>query len=101
MTLEEAIKHEEKLMMKNLEKTKDRNASDPIAINSFECADKHRQLAEWLKDYKRLLGAIDNIKSDVEKVGYAKDEYGSIRADVLRVWQVLDIIEKHTSGGAE
>ena len=55
MTLEEAIKHAEEVMVENLEKTKDRNASDPIAINCFECADEHRQLAEWLKDYKRLL----------------------------------------------
>ena len=55
MTLDEAIKHAEEVMVENLEKTKDRNASDPIAINCFECADEHRQLAEWLKDYKRLL----------------------------------------------
>lgn len=55
MTINEAIKHCEEVMMENLEKTKDRNASDPIAINCFECADEHRQLAEWLKDYKRLL----------------------------------------------
>jgi hypothetical protein len=55
MTIDEAIKHAEEVMIENLEKTKDRNASDPIAINCFECADEHRQLAEWLKDYKRLL----------------------------------------------
>ena len=52
MTLDEAIKHCEEVMMENLEKTKDRNASDPIAINCFECADEHRQLAEWLKELK-------------------------------------------------
>lgn len=55
MTLDEAIKHEEEVMTENLEKTKSRNASDPIAINCSECAEEHRQLAEWLKDYKRLL----------------------------------------------
>ena len=52
MTLDEAIKHAEKVMVDNLEKTKDRNASDPIAINCFECAEEHRQLAEWLKELK-------------------------------------------------
>jgi hypothetical protein len=52
MTLDEAIKHAEEVMIENLEKTKDRNASDPIAINCFECADEHRQLAEWLKELK-------------------------------------------------
>ena len=55
MTLDEAIQHCEEKMMELLEKTKDRNASDPVAIECFECADEHRQLAEWLKDYKRLL----------------------------------------------
>ena len=53
MSLDDAIKHCEEVMMENLEKTKDRNASDPIAINCFECADEHRQLAEWLKELKR------------------------------------------------
>ena len=53
MTLEEAIEHAEEVMMNNLEKTKGRNASDPIAIQCFECADEHRQLAEWLKELKR------------------------------------------------
>lgn len=54
MTLDEAIKHAEEVMVENLEKTKGRNASDPIAINCFECAEEHRQLAEWLKELKQL-----------------------------------------------
>ena len=54
MTLDEAIKHAEEVMVENLEKTKDRNASDPIAISCGECADEHRQLAEWLKELKQL-----------------------------------------------
>lgn len=54
MTIYEAIIHCEEVMVENLEKTKDRNASDPIAINCFECADEHRQLAEWLKELKQL-----------------------------------------------
>ena len=52
MTLEEAIKHCEEVMMENLEKTKDKNASDPIAISCGECADNYRQLAEWLKELR-------------------------------------------------
>lgn len=52
MTLDEAIKHAEEVMAENLEKIKGRNASDPIAINCFECADEHRQLAEWLMELK-------------------------------------------------
>jgi hypothetical protein len=55
MTIDEAIIHAEKVMVDNLEKTKNRNSADPVAIQCFLCADEHRQLAEWLKDYKRLL----------------------------------------------
>lgn len=62
MTINEAIKHAEEVMMENLEKTKDRNASDPIAINCFECADEHRQLAEWLKELKSHREAWDGMK---------------------------------------
>lgn len=53
LDLESAIKHCEEIMVENLEKTKDRNASDPIAINCFKCAEEHRQIAEWLKELKR------------------------------------------------
>lgn len=55
MTLDQAIKRAEEVMIENLKKIKGRNASDPIAINCFECAEEYRQLTEWLKDYKRLL----------------------------------------------
>lgn len=54
MTLDEAIKHAEEVMIENLEKTKGRNASDPIAISCGECADNYRQLAKWLKELKQL-----------------------------------------------
>lgn len=54
MTIDEAIKHAEKVMIENLEKTKDRNASDPIATYCLECAEELRQLAEWLTELKKL-----------------------------------------------
>lgn len=65
MTLDEAIKHCEEVMIENLEKTKDRNASGPIAISCGECADNHRQLAEWLKELKRHREAWNKLKDDV------------------------------------
>lgn len=61
MTLDEAIQHCEEVMMENLEKTKDRNASDPIAINCGECAEEHHQLAEWLKELKAYRDARAEI----------------------------------------
>ena len=50
MTLDEAIKHAEEV------------AEEHTKYNRYggfescdECAEEHRQLAKWLKDYKRLL----------------------------------------------
>lgn len=84
--IKEAIKHAEGVMDENLEKTKDRNASDPIAINCFECAEKHQQVAEWLKDYKRLLeqqpcddcvsrAYIESIVEELENICANGDEH--------------------------
>lgn len=65
MNLDSAIRHCEEVMMENLEKTKDRNASDPIAINCFECAEEHRQLAEWLKELKAYRDARAEINQEL------------------------------------
>lgn len=48
MTLDEAIKHTEEVANGKCDK----------------CAEEHRQLAEWLKDYKRLLTSNHNGKCD-------------------------------------
>lgn len=56
-----------------------------------------RQLAEWLKDYKRLLGAIDAIKEELESAKYLN--YGQLYYLVSGLNKALEIIEKHTSGG--
>lgn len=53
MTIDEAIKHCEDVVVKNIKKTNDRNADDPEARDCFECAYEHQQLAEWLKELKR------------------------------------------------
>ncbi len=59
MTLDEAIKHaEEVAKVKEREAKINRNhggwAYDNEATKCSACAKEHRQLAEWLKDYKRL-----------------------------------------------
>ena len=76
MTLDEAIIHAKEVMMQNLEKTKDRNASDPTAIKCFECADEHRQLAEWLKELKAHREAWGKAKRTV-KAYLMLEEFGS------------------------
>ena len=61
MTLEEAIKHaEEVAYQKDLESVfdtdNDRYAmTDKERTDCKECAEQHRQLAEWMKGYKQLL----------------------------------------------
>ena len=89
MTIDEAIKHCEEVMMENLEKTKDRNASDPIAISCGECADNHRQLAEWLKELKRHREAWNKLKDDV--VAYRNN------FDYCTAMNFLDIIDTRLS----
>ena len=51
MTLEEAIKHAEEVAEQN--EWFEKNCLESMQCK--ECAEGHRQLAEWLKDYKRLL----------------------------------------------
>ena len=71
MTLEEAIKHAEEVAEENQRVIDTGIVFDDVTIymlycddtevieehlaNYQECVEKHRQLAEWLKDYKRLL----------------------------------------------
>lgn len=65
MTLDDAIKHAEEVVEENeklantYESFRDfGNPKSSITTGHYECmrrAEEHRQLAEWLKDYKRLL----------------------------------------------
>ena len=54
MTLDEAIKHAEEVSMDNINRANILWDSKEKA-RCEDCAEEHRQLAEWLKDYKRLL----------------------------------------------
>lgn len=89
MTLDEAIKHAEEVADE-----KKKEACNLYDVKNYEesreciwCSEEHRQLAEWLKDYKRLLeqepsdtvsrGAFEQViwERDVaigqlEKLGY-------------------------------
>ena len=62
MTLDEAIKHCEEVAEKNESEVKRIQNRPPYACDFYheeekcgKCAEEHRQLAKWLKDYKRLL----------------------------------------------
>ena len=59
MTLDEAIKHAEEVADTCEYEASKYDMSDSyechVACQEGKCAEEHRQLAEWLKDYKRLL----------------------------------------------
>lgn len=74
MTLDEAIKHCEEKSCENRKLAKryddasgySRSGNKDIRTNEAKkcekCAEEHRQLAEWLKDYKRLLEQEPTVK---------------------------------------
>ena len=80
MTLDEAIKHCEEVAWEN-EQQYDK---DPIQLGYIEkfydckeCAEEHRQLAEWLRDYQRLL-MIERLQPRKgEWIYYRETGYGN------------------------
>ena len=52
-----------------------------------------RQLAEWLKDYKRLLGAIEDIRAEIDEQIIPRSSYTDKQKK-----QVIEIIDRHISG---
>lgn len=59
MTLDEAIKHAEEVA-----------DYDCYNEEQIKCAEEHRQLAEWLKDYKRLLELENRFKRYTRQDAY-------------------------------
>ena len=53
-----------------------------------------RQLANWLKDYKQLLGAIEDIKAEIHNA--SSFYHGSYIADGVDM--ALHIVGRHISG---
>ena len=112
MTLDEYIKYVEKIAEK---KEKEADFHKDLLYHHYDeykcqteidkcekCAKEHRQLAEWLKDYKRLQAAIEDIKAEIEKlnpVDYSFiSPYKCHNGASEMQEDVLEIIDKHTSG---
>lgn len=85
MTLEEAIKHCEKVAKENddsakefyrvskLETHPDRKLAEDGYVECKKCADEHRQLAEWLKELKAVHDEIDDADDEDEIfIGYLR-----------------------------
>ena len=94
MTLDEAIKHCEEVAKQNetqADRWKEEGGEKWGKVTACrECANDHRQLAEWLKDYKRLLEQTrwipcserlpeeNEYVGDVCKYYLIQDEYGDM-----------------------
>ena len=108
MTLDEAIKHAEEVAEENQRVVDTGIVFDDVTIDEFycddteviaehlvsceTCAEEHRQLAEWLKDYKRLLEqepVLDKIKDEIET------EYG--QCDICEYFEDYDYEENDIS----
>lgn len=78
MTIDEAIKHAEEVADLCEDSASRYDMTDHfeshMACKDGECAEEHRQLAEWLKDYKRLLAQTRWI-SVTERLPEEDDEY--------------------------
>lgn len=93
MTLDEAIKHAEEVAeekFNNAVSIMDKMKSDIALSNAEECklcAEEHRQLAEWLKDYKRLKEqkpVLDKIRAEIlEEKECAYADFGRYKVDYL------------------
>ena len=110
MTLDEAIKHaeevaEEKEKLANTyESFKDYEDPKSSITSGYEkclnCATEHRQLAEWLKDYKRLLeqkSVLDKIRAEIVDLG--QRTMNDNRAS--GIWACRDIIDKYKTKRGE
>ena len=60
-----------------------------------ERAEQNKQLADWLKDYQRLLNAIENIKAEIETEKESMIQHNEISDLGL----ALEIIYKHIGEG--
>ena len=64
-------------------------------------AEECQQMVKWLKDYKRLLGAIEAIKTDIEEF-LKQPDFGDLSVGVsCGAIKCIEIINKHTRGGSE
>lgn len=102
MTIDEAIKHELDMAERH-EHCESVEAPTSVIDLHKRYAEEHRQVAEWLTDYKNLLGAIEDIKLEIKECKYGDEEASETDEDRAEAYnfgleEALEIIDKHTSG---
>ena len=94
--MDEAIKNCEDIA-EDLEKREKiaREADWKYANFCKERAENNRQFAEWLKNYKRLLSLLDDIKAEIEDAKIDVDiDFGNETLYNNAIDDVLEIIDK-------
>ena len=108
MTLDEAIRHcedvvEEKEAICNVIENEGETWTDSGKTHydiCKKCAEEHRQLAEWLKELKRLKEQepiLNKIRDEIEELDeYYDNDYFSGNKDAMyKCNEVLQIIDKY------
>lgn len=106
MTIDEAIKHVEEVAEENYGRAtayfSDREVYKHEEKKCLKCADEHMQLAEWLKDYKRLLEQepmLGKIRVEIENDWQLKKYPSSPFSCGLR--RAIEIIDKYKTASEE
>lgn len=97
-SLEEAIKHCEKVAEKKEKECKWISGSEDAGMNGAlaktfaECASEHRQLAEWLRELKAYKKAYTEIDSKIESDYMGNNEYEMAVSDGYQ--SAINIIDR-------
>ena len=97
MTLDEAIKHAEEVAEEKENEGKLLCQSECASIGCLTCAEEHRQLAEWLKDYKRLLeqeNVLDKIRDEIDAESTKSFKYPNWERAKALEW-ALEVVDKY------
>ena len=107
MTLDEAIRHAEEVAKEHERHLKiyenideDRPLFKEEENECIKCADEHRQLAEWLKDYKQLFEQTQGIKDAIAEIEQiVKEENPEDSSWACGLKYSIGIIRKYTKVG--
>ncbi len=89
MTIDEAILHAEEVA----ERHEEIKRIKAVTSEECKCAAEHRQLAEWLKELKKLRQKDAQIKdaiSECKMQKLAQDEISSFEYGVLKIYGVME-----------
>lgn len=111
MTIDEAIIHAEEeaeqqvKLCKRYDDASGYSRSNNESIRTADakrceaCAEEHRQLAKWLKDYKRLLeqeSTLEKLRAEIKSLSPKPTAYDVVDGNPVKdaIWETLIEVEK-------